>query len=99
MTMVPEAWQNDHLMNEKKKAWYRWSAYAMEPWDGPGESYFVMGHRIEAVELCTITFQVPKHLPMFCSLHFHLSSVSHQNSLGEEQYASMNKCVITSSAD
>jgi glutamate synthase (NADPH/NADH) len=36
MTMVPEAWQNDHNMPEEKKAFYRWSAYAMEPWDGPG---------------------------------------------------------------
>ena len=36
MTMVPEAWQNDDLMPENKKNFYRWSAYAMEPWDGPG---------------------------------------------------------------
>ena len=36
MTMVPEAWQNDPIMPENKKAFYRWSAYAMEPWDGPG---------------------------------------------------------------
>jgi len=34
--MVPEAWQNDQTMTEEKKAYYRWSAYAMEPWDGPG---------------------------------------------------------------
>ena len=37
MTMVPEAWQNDQLMPDNKKAFYRWSAYAMEPWDGPGK--------------------------------------------------------------
>ena len=37
MTMVPEAWQNDILMPADKKAFYRWSAFAMEPWDGPGE--------------------------------------------------------------
>ena len=36
MTMVPEAWQNDKNMTEEKKAYYRWSAFAMEPWDGPG---------------------------------------------------------------
>lgn len=36
MTMVPEAWQNDKTMTAEKKAYYRWSAYAMEPWDGPG---------------------------------------------------------------
>ena len=37
MTMVPEAWQNDILMPADKKAFYRWSAFAMEPWDGPGK--------------------------------------------------------------
>ena len=36
MMMVPEAWQNDDLMPVNKKDFYRWSAYAMEPWDGPG---------------------------------------------------------------
>jgi hypothetical protein len=36
MAMVPEAWQNDQTMTEEKKAYYTWSAYAMEPWDGPG---------------------------------------------------------------
>ena len=36
MTMVPEAWQNDTNMPTNKKDFYRWSAYAMEPWDGPG---------------------------------------------------------------
>ena len=38
MTMVPEAWQNDVLMPADKKAFYRWSAFAMEPWDGPGKN-------------------------------------------------------------
>lgn len=37
MTMVPEAWQNDKYMPEEKKDFYRWSAFSMEPWDGPGE--------------------------------------------------------------
>ena len=36
MTMVPEAWQNDTNMPANKKAFYQWSAFAMEPWDGPG---------------------------------------------------------------
>lgn len=36
MTMVPEAWEKDQRMNVDKKAWYNWSAMAMEPWDGPG---------------------------------------------------------------
>jgi glutamate synthase domain-containing protein 1 len=38
MTMVPEAWQNDKNMSAEKKAFYHWSAFAMEPWDGPGKS-------------------------------------------------------------
>ena len=46
MTMVPEAWQNDKNMTEEKKAYYRWSAFGMEPWDGPGE------FRFEGLLLC-----------------------------------------------
>lgn len=38
MTMVPEAWEKDMNMNVEKKAFYNWSAMAMEPWDGPGRS-------------------------------------------------------------
>ena len=34
--MVPEAWHNDELMPTYKKDFYRWAAFAMEPWDGPG---------------------------------------------------------------
>ena len=37
MTMVPEAWQNDKTMSKEKRAFYKWSAFAMEPWDGPGK--------------------------------------------------------------
>ena len=36
MTLVPEAWQNDELMSEDKKAFYKWASCLMEPWDGPG---------------------------------------------------------------
>ncbi|KAI7903005.1 uncharacterized protein BX663DRAFT_509197 [Cokeromyces recurvatus] len=35
MMMVPEAWQNNHLMTPEKKAFYQWAASLMEPWDGP----------------------------------------------------------------
>ena len=35
MMMVPEAWQNNELMNLKKKSFYQWAACLMEPWDGP----------------------------------------------------------------
>ncbi|RHZ49162.1 hypothetical protein Glove_529g38 [Diversispora epigaea] len=35
MVMIPEAWQNNHTMEPEKRAFYRWAACLMEPWDGP----------------------------------------------------------------
>jgi len=35
MIMVPEAWQDNPLMNPDKKAFYQWASCQMEPWDGP----------------------------------------------------------------
>ena len=35
MMMVPEAWQNNDLMEPEKKAFYQWASSLMEPWDGP----------------------------------------------------------------
>lgn len=32
MMMVPEAWQQQPLMDPKKRAFYEWSACLMEPW-------------------------------------------------------------------
>lgn len=49
MTMVPEAWQNDTLMNEEKRDFYRWAACAMEPWDGPALMTFTDGRYIGAI--------------------------------------------------
>ncbi|WAR06760.1 GLT1-like protein [Mya arenaria] len=49
MTMVPEAWQNDRTMTAEKKAYYRWSAFAMEPWDGPALLTFTDGRYIGAI--------------------------------------------------
>ncbi|KAK7486587.1 hypothetical protein BaRGS_00022112, partial [Batillaria attramentaria] len=49
MTMVPEAWQNDKNMAEDRKAFYRWSAFAMEPWDGPALLTFSDGRYIGAI--------------------------------------------------
>ncbi|XP_076076951.1 uncharacterized protein LOC143047651 isoform X1 [Mytilus galloprovincialis] len=48
MAMVPEAWQNDNIMTKEKKDYYRWSAYAMEPWDGPALLTFTDGRFIGA---------------------------------------------------
>ena len=36
MTMVPEAWQGNSLMNTEKRDFYRWISCMMEAWDGPG---------------------------------------------------------------
>ncbi|KAL4232715.1 hypothetical protein ACF0H5_007403 [Mactra antiquata] len=49
MTMVPEAWQNDKTMSAEKKAYYRWSAFGMEPWDGPALLTFTDGRYIGAI--------------------------------------------------
>jgi len=49
MTMVPEAWQNDDLMNSEKKLFYQWSGCAMEPWDGPALLTFTDGRYIGAI--------------------------------------------------
>ncbi|WWC59652.1 uncharacterized protein I303_102211 [Kwoniella dejecticola CBS 10117] len=35
MMLVPEAWQNNDLMEPEKKAFYAWAGSLMEPWDGP----------------------------------------------------------------
>ncbi|KAK4688846.1 glutamate synthase (NADH), partial [Tremellales sp. Uapishka_1] len=35
MMLVPEAWQNNDLMEPEKKAFYTWAGCLMEPWDGP----------------------------------------------------------------
>ena len=39
MTMVPEAWQGNSLMNTEKQDFYRWISCMMEAWDGPGMWY------------------------------------------------------------
>lgn len=35
MLMIPEAWQNHESMKPELKAFYKWAASLMEPWDGP----------------------------------------------------------------
>ncbi|BFZ60948.1 glutamate synthase [NADH] [Saitoella coloradoensis] len=43
MVMVPEAWQDQPLMEEKKRGFYQWAACLMEPWDGPALFTFADG--------------------------------------------------------
>jgi glutamate synthase (NADPH) large chain len=49
MMMIPEAWQNDSLMSDGKKAFYQFHSCMMEPWDGPASIAFTDGRRIGAV--------------------------------------------------
>jgi glutamate synthase (NADPH) large chain len=35
MMLVPEAWQDNQMMDKDRKAFYKFHAALMEPWDGP----------------------------------------------------------------
>lgn len=48
MTMVPEAW-GDKLMSQEKKDFYNWASCAMEPWDGPALLAFTDGRYVGAI--------------------------------------------------
>ncbi|GJQ80095.1 hypothetical protein Trydic_g19378 [Trypoxylus dichotomus] len=50
MTLIPEAWHNDSTMSQKKCDFYKWSACAMEPWDGPALIAFTDGRYAGAVQ-------------------------------------------------
>jgi glutamate synthase domain-containing protein 2/glutamate synthase domain-containing protein 1/glutamate synthase domain-containing protein 3 len=49
LMMVPEAWQNNTLMDPDLKAFYEYHACLMEPWDGPASIAFTNGTLIGAV--------------------------------------------------
>ena len=48
MLMIPEAWDDNPLMNEKRRAFYEYHAALMEPWDGPAAVAFTDGRQIGA---------------------------------------------------
>lgn len=48
MMLVPEAWQDNRLMDPHRKAFYKYHASMMEPWDGPAALVFTDGNRIGA---------------------------------------------------
>jgi len=48
MTMIPEAWAGNPLMNEDRRAFYEYHAALMEPWDGPAAVAFTDGRQIGA---------------------------------------------------
>ncbi len=48
MMLIPEAWQDNRQMDSHRKAFYKYHASLMEPWDGPAALVFTDGHRIGA---------------------------------------------------
>lgn len=48
MMMIPEAWQNDPLIDQHKKDMYKYQSCLMEPWDGPAMMAFTDGKYIGA---------------------------------------------------
>ncbi|MEU4163001.1 glutamate synthase large subunit [Actinoplanes sp. NPDC026670] len=49
LMMIPEAWENDPEMEPSRRAFYRFHASLMEPWDGPAAVAFTDGTVIGAV--------------------------------------------------
>ncbi|QGN47763.1 glutamate synthase large subunit [Micromonospora sp. WMMD558] len=49
LMMIPEAWENDPDMAADKRAFYRFHASLMEPWDGPASVAFTDGEVVGAV--------------------------------------------------
>lgn len=48
MMLVPEAWQDNRTMDPHRKAFYKYHASMMEPWDGPAALVFTNGKQIGA---------------------------------------------------
>jgi len=49
MMLVPEAWEKHTYMDDDKKAFYKYNACIMEPWDGPASIPFTDGKYIGAL--------------------------------------------------
>ncbi|MGH9242265.1 MAG: glutamate synthase central domain-containing protein, partial [Vicinamibacterales bacterium] len=49
LMMIPEPWSNHESMSPERKAFYRYHASLMEPWDGPASIAFTDGSVIGAV--------------------------------------------------
>ncbi|MEO1542834.1 MAG: glutamate synthase large subunit, partial [Pseudomonadota bacterium] len=48
MTLIPEAWAGNPLMDQSRRAFYEYHAALMEPWDGPAAMAFTDGRQIGA---------------------------------------------------
>ena len=49
MTLMPEAWSGNALMDADRRAFYEYHACLMEPWDGPAAVCFTDGRQIGAI--------------------------------------------------
>ena len=49
LMMIPEAWENHTTMDQARRAFYRYHASLMEPWDGPAAVCFTDGTVVGAV--------------------------------------------------
>ena len=49
LMMIPEAWENNDLMDQRRKDFYAFHSCLMEPWDGPAGVVFTDGTQIGAV--------------------------------------------------
>ncbi len=49
LMMIPEAWENHTLIDHDRRAFYRYHASLMEPWDGPAAISFTDGTVVGAV--------------------------------------------------
>jgi glutamate synthase (NADPH) large chain len=49
LMMIPEAWENHTTMDHARRAFYRYHASLMEPWDGPAAVAFTDGTVVGAV--------------------------------------------------
>ncbi len=49
LMMIPEAWENHTTMDDERRAFYRYHASLMEPWDGPAAVCFTDGTVVGAV--------------------------------------------------
>jgi glutamate synthase (NADPH/NADH) large chain len=48
MLLIPEAWHDNPLMDDERRAFYEYHASLMEPWDGPAAVAFTDGRQIGA---------------------------------------------------
>ncbi len=49
MMLIPAAWENNELLDEKLKSFYKYHACISEPWDGPAAIVFTDGNRVGAI--------------------------------------------------